>query len=128
MTEPITPISTSQAPAAVGPYAQAVTTGQWVFCSGQIPLDPQTGSLVNTSISEATAQALHNLDAVLEAAGTSSSRVVKTTVYLVDMNDFQAVNAVYEKYFGNHRPARACVQVSALPKGATVEIDAIAIR
>lgn len=120
-------VQTSTAPAAVGPYSQAVKVGSLVFCSGQIPLDPVSGSLVAGDIAAATEQTLKNLDAVLTAAGASPSRVVKTTVYLTDMADFASVNAVYGRYFGDHKPARVCVQVCALPKGAKVEIEAVAI-
>jgi 2-iminobutanoate/2-iminopropanoate deaminase len=123
----ISTVQTDDAPAAVGPYSQAVKAGSLLFCSGQIPLDPDTGALVEGDITAAAEQALENLGAVLAAAGASPSQVVKTTVYLVDMADFAAVNAAYARFFGNHKPARACVQVSALPKGATVEIDAIAV-
>jgi len=120
-------VQTTAAPAAVGPYSQAVKAGSLIFCSGQIPLDPVTGALVAGDITAAAEQVLENLGAVLAAAGASPSRVVKTTVFLTDMADFAAVNAVYARYFGDHKPARACVQVSALPKGATVEIEAIAV-
>jgi 2-iminobutanoate/2-iminopropanoate deaminase len=123
----ISTVQTDDAPAAVGPYSQAVKAGSLLFCSGQIPLDPDTGALVEGDITAAAEQALENLGAVLAAAGASPSQVVKTTVYLVDLADFAAVNAAYARFFGNHKPARACVQVSALPKGATVEIDAIAV-
>jgi 2-iminobutanoate/2-iminopropanoate deaminase len=123
----ISTVQTDDAPAAVGPYSQAVKAGSLLFCSGQIPLDPDTGALVEGDITAAAEQALENLGAVLAAAGASPSQVVRTTVYLVDMADFAAVNAAYARFFGNHKPARACVQVSALPKGATVEIDAIAV-
>ncbi len=126
-TVEIIPVATAAAPAAVGPYSQAVRAGQLVFCSGQIPLNPESGEMENTSITAATGQVLRNLGAVLSAAGATPSRVVKTTVYLTDMADFAAVNAVYTRFFGDHQPARACVQVSALPRGAAVEIDAIAV-
>ncbi len=120
------PIQTAAAPAAVGPYTQAVAVGNLLFCSGQIPLDPVTGVLVEGDIRAATQRVLENLRAVLGAAGTSPDRVVRTTVYLADLADFAVVNAVYADFFGDHKPARACVQVSALPRGAAVEIDAIA--
>lgn len=126
-TERITAVQTPAAPAAVGPYSQAARVGSLVFCSGQLPLDPGTGALVAGDITAAAEQALENLGAVLAAAGASPERVVKTTVFLTDMADFAAVNAAYARFFGDHKPARACVQVSALPKGATVEIEAIAV-
>lgn len=126
-TNVITVIHTDTAPAAVGPYSQAVKTGPWIFCSGQIPLDPQTGALVDSDISTATEQVLANLGSVLAAAGAGFENVVKTTIFLTDMADFAAVNAIYARVFAAHKPARACVQVSALPRGARVEIEAIAI-
>jgi len=121
-------ITTAEAPAPVGPYNQAVQAGGWLYCSGQIPLDPATGELVGSGDVEAeTRQVLRNLQAVLSAAGTEAARVVRTTVYLVDLADFQAVNAIYAEMFGSGvSPARACVQVAALPKGSRVEIDCIA--
>ena len=119
-------IATQAAPEAIGPYSQAVAAGDWVFCSGQIPLDPETGSLVVSDIRAATARAMENLRAVLEAAGLTFDHVVKTTIYLVDLADFAAVNAVYSGYFQKDPPARATVQVAALPRGVSVEIDAIA--
>jgi len=121
-------ITTAEAPAPVGPYNQAVQAGGWLYCSGQIPLDPATGEMVGGGDIEAeTRQVLRNLQAVLSAAGTEAARVVRTTVYLVDLADFQAVNAIYAEMFGSGvSPARACVQVAALPKGSRVEIDCIA--
>ena len=121
-------ITTAEAPAPVGPYNQAVQAGGWLYCSGQIPLDPATGEMVGSGDVEAeTRQVLRNLQAVLRAAGTEAARVVRTTVYLVDLADFQAVNAIYAEMFGSGvSPARACVQVAALPKGSRVEIDCIA--
>lgn len=121
-------VSTADAPAPVGPYNQAVQAGEWLYCSGQIPLDPATGEMVGAGDVEAeTRQVLRNLQAVLSAAGTDAARVVRTTVYLVDLADFQAVNAIYAEMFGSGvSPARACVQVAALPKGSRVEIDCIA--
>lgn len=119
-------ISSSHAPAAIGPYSQAVQAGGFVFCSGQIPLDPATGALVTGDIGAETERVLKNLAAVLEAAGVTFANVVRTTIYLTDMNDFAAVNAVYAKWFKDTPPARATVQVAALPKGARVEIDAVA--
>ena len=119
-------IHTDHAPAAIGPYSQAIVTDGWVFCSGQIPLDPDTMELVEGTIDEQTDRALSNLSEVLQAAGSSLQHVVKTTVFLADMNDFAAMNKVYEKHFGEHRPARAAVQAAALPKFCNVEIECIA--
>ena len=121
-------ITTADAPAPVGPYNQAVQAGEWLYCSGQIPLDPATGEMVGGGDVEAESrQVLRNLKAVLNAAGTEAAKVVRTTVYLVDLADFQAVNAIYAEMFGSGvSPARACVQVAALPKGSKVEIDCIA--
>ena len=121
-------VTTPDAPAPVGPYNQAVQAGGWLYCSGQIPLDPATGEMVGAGDVEAeTRQVLRNLQAVLSAAGTEAARVVRTTVYLVDLADFQAVNAIYAEMFGSGvSPARACIQVAALPKGSKVEIDCIA--
>jgi 2-iminobutanoate/2-iminopropanoate deaminase len=121
-------IKTKRAPQAIGPYSQAVRAGGFVFASGQIPLDPQTGEFVAGGVAEQTEQVLHNLSAVLEAAGTSLERVVKTTVFLADMNDFAAMNEVYGRYFGEEAPpARATVEAARLPRDARVEIEAIAI-
>jgi 2-iminobutanoate/2-iminopropanoate deaminase len=123
------PIHSPAAPEPVGPYNQAVVAGGLLFCSGQIALDPQSGLLVGEGSVEAeTRQVLANLKAVLAAAGTAPERVVRTTVFLTDLGDFAAVNAIYAETFGaGVSPARACVQVAALPKGARVEIDAIAV-
>lgn len=120
-------IDTKEAPAAIGPYSQAVKHGNMIFLSGQVHLDPATGQMVTGSIAEQTDCVLDNLGHVLAAAGASFTNVVKTTIYLVDLGDFQAVNERYAKRFSGVFPARATVQVSALPKGARVEIDAIAI-
>ncbi len=120
-------VSIDKAPAAIGPYSQAVVAGNFVFCSGQIPLNPVTGEMVNKGIDEATEQVLKNLIALLDASGSSAGNVVKTTVYLTDMNNFKEMNDVYERYFSVSKPARVCVEVSRLPKGAIVEMDAIAI-
>jgi len=122
------PIATDRAPAAIGPYSQAVVAGDWVFLSGQIPIDPDTGSIVSGDIGLATARVMENLNAVLRAADLTFDHVVKTTIYLIDLNDFAAVNAVYARYFSKNPPARATVQVAALPRGAAVEIDAIAFQ
>lgn len=120
-------VQTENAPRAIGPYAQAVVAGGFVFCSGQIPLDPQTGEFVAGGVAEQSEQVLRNLAAVLEAAGTSLKRVVKTTVFLADMDDFVAMNDVYGRYFTEHPPARATVQAARLPRDARVEIEAIAL-
>jgi 2-iminobutanoate/2-iminopropanoate deaminase len=122
-------IQTDQAPAPVGPYNQAIAvTGQLVFVAGQIPLDPVTGQIVGEAVAEQTERAIANLKAILEAAGTSLQDVVKTTVFLADMNDFGAMNAVYAQYFDEATaPARACVEVSRLPKDVRVEIECIAV-
>lgn len=120
------PVRTDQAPGAIGPYSQAVTVDGWVFCSGQIPIDPSTGEVVAGDIATQTDQVLKNLSAVLEAAGGSLGRVVKTTVYLADMADFVRMNDVYARHFGDHRPARAAVAVKTLPKNVDIEIEAIA--
>ncbi|MBP5154190.1 MAG: RidA family protein [Lachnospiraceae bacterium] len=118
-------ISTEQALAAIGPYSQAVVSGGLVFTSGQIPLDPRTGTLVGSTVEEQTEQAIRNLQAVLKAAGSGTDRVVKTTCFLQNMSDFAAFNSVYARYFPG-RPARSCVEAGALPRGALVEIEAIA--
>ena len=119
-------IQTPEAPAALGPYSQAVVVGGWVFASGQIPIDPATGELIDGGITEQTDRVMKNLAAVLHEAGLSLDRVVKTTVYLTDMGTFGEMNEMYAKHFGDHRPARATVQVAALPKNVGVEIDVIA--
>ena len=121
-------ITTSAAPAPVGPYNQAVLAGGWLYCSGQIPLDPATGEMVGGGdVAAETRQVLKNLVAVLKEAGASPEQVVRTTVFLADLGDFQTVNELYADVFGNGvSPARACVQVAALPKGARVEIDCVA--
>jgi len=119
-------VRTEMAPAAIGPYSQAVRVGGFLFCSGQIPLDPATGKLVPGGIAEQTERVLRNLEAVLAAAGGSLSAVVKTTVYLVDLGEFPAMNAVYARFFPGDPPARATVEVSKLPAGARVEIEAVA--
>lgn len=119
-------VTAQNAPAAIGPYAQAVKSNGFIFCSGQIPLIPETGELLCSDISKETAQVMENLSAVLLAAGSSFDKVVKTTIYLTDLNDFPAVNEIYGSFFGEQKPARTTVAVAALPKGARVEIDAIA--
>lgn len=120
-------IKTESAPAAIGPYSQAVRAGGFVFASGQIPLDPNTGSMVAGGVAEQTEQVMRNLGALLEAAGTGLDRVVKTTVFLADMNDFSEMNEVYGRYFKESPPARATVQAARLPRDARVEIEAIAL-
>jgi 2-iminobutanoate/2-iminopropanoate deaminase len=120
-------VDTEAAPAAVGPYSQAVKAGDFVFASGQIPLDPETGSMVSGGIEAEVRQALTNLKAVLERAGASLETVVKTTLFIVRMEDFATINRVYAELFPNAPPARSCVEVSALPKGAQVEVEAIAM-
>ena len=119
-------IATDKAPAAIGPYSQAVTAGGLLFCSGQIPLDPVSGELIAGTIEVETERVMENLKAVLEAAGTGFGRVVKTTIYLTDMADFPAVNQVYGSYFPDMKPARATVAVASLPRSARVEIEAVA--
>ena len=119
-------ITTPHAPGAIGPYSQAIRAGDFVFLSGQIPLDPASGQLVEGGIVEQTHQVLKNLGAVLEAAGTSYAGVVKTTVYLADMGEFGAMNEIYGTYFNAPAPARATVQAARLPRDVRVEIDAIA--
>jgi len=121
------PVSTEAAPAAIGPYNQAIRAGSLVFASGQIPLIPGTKTLVEGRIAEQTEQVLRNLTAVLEAAGSSPANVVKTTVYLADMADFAAMNEVYARHFPAPEPARATVAVKTLPMNARVEIDAVAL-
>lgn len=120
------PVHSPSSPAAIGPYSQAIDAGDYVFVSGQVPIDPKTGELVTGDIAAQTDRVLDNLGAVLEAAGCSFGDVVKTTIYLLDLGDFATVNATYAKRFTSAPPARATVQVSALPVGARVEIDAIA--
>lgn len=119
-------ISTANAPAAIGPYAQGNIAGGLLFASGQIPLDPETGEIVGSTIEEQTAQVMKNVAAILEAAGTDFDHVVKATCFLNDMNDFAAFNAEYAKSFGEVRPARSAVAVEKLPKGALVEVEVIA--
>jgi 2-iminobutanoate/2-iminopropanoate deaminase len=120
-------ISTENAPGAIGPYSQAVKTGNMVFCSGQIPIDVSTGEFVSNDVAEQTRQVLKNLKAVLNATGAGLNHVVKTTVFLADMNDFTAMNEVYAEFFNDNKPARATVQAARLPRDARVEIDCIAV-
>jgi 2-iminobutanoate/2-iminopropanoate deaminase len=121
-------ITSSQAPAAVGPYSQATVAGGFIFCSGQIPLNPETGEMEDSDVAAATRRVLTNLKAVLNEAGADFQDVVKTSVFLSDMKDFAAMNAVYGEFFPENPPARACVAPAALPKGALVEIEAIAFK
>ena len=120
-------VSTPNAPAAIGPYSQAIVAGNTVYASGQIPIVPATGKLAEGDISVQAEQALKNVGEILKAAGASYTDVVKTTCFLADMNDFAAFNAVYEKYFTG-KPARSCVAVKALPKGALCEVEAVAVK
>ncbi len=119
-------IQSTSAPAAIGPYSQAIKAGNLLFCSGQIALDPKTMQMVGANAAEQAEQVLKNLAAVLTAGGASMAHVVRTTIFLASMSDFAAVNEVYGKHFGNHKPARATVAVKELPKGGLVEIDCIA--
>lgn len=120
-------ISTANAPKAIGPYEQAIKVGEFVYCSGQIPLDPTTGNVVDGDITVQTRRVMENLRAVVEAAGTSFERVVKTTVFLKNIADFAAMNAVYAEYLGAAKPARSTVAVADLPRGALLEIELIAL-
>src|ERR1043165_5299532 len=120
-------IQTDNAPAAIGPYSQAIRAGGFVFASGQIPIDPATGELVKGGVGEQTEQVLKNLKAVLEAAGSSLDQIVKTTVFLADMKEFSGTNEVYARYFSGPPPARATVAVAGLPRDARVEIEAVAL-
>jgi len=119
-------IATNKAPAALGPYSQAIRSGDLVFCSGQIALDPATGALVGEDIASQTVQVLKNLRAVLAARGLDLYDVVKTTIFLTDLNDFSTVNEIYGNEFGKHKPARSTVQVAGLPRSALIEIECIA--
>jgi 2-iminobutanoate/2-iminopropanoate deaminase len=120
-------IATERAPQAIGPYSQAVVANGFVFASGQIPIDPETGQFVEGGIAEQTEQVLRNVSNLLEAAGTSLARVVKTTVFLADMNDFAAMNETYARFFGENPPARSTVQAARLPRDARVEIEVVAL-
>jgi 2-iminobutanoate/2-iminopropanoate deaminase len=119
-------IKTDLAPAAIGPYSQGIRIGDFLFTSGQIALDPATGEMCSGEIEQETEKTLQNIEAILKAGGLSLGHVVKTTVYLSDLNHFARMNQVYEQFFSANKPARACVQVAALPKGAKVEIEAVA--
>jgi len=120
-------INTNNAPAAIGPYSQAVKVGKLLYTSGQLPINAATGEFINDDIKKATTQSLENIKSILEEAGTTIDKVVKTTVFLKDMNDFDHMNEVYAHYFSTNPPARSCVQVAKLPKDAIVEIEVIAI-
>jgi len=122
----LTKIETAKAPAAIGPYSQAIKVGDFLYCSGQVPLVAETGELVAGGVEEQTRQSLENLKQVLAAAGVDFNSVAKTTIYLTDLGDFTVVNGIYASFCGEVAPARATVQVAALPKGALVEIDAVA--
>lgn len=124
----LTEVRTDNAPAPVGPYSQAIEAGGMIFCSGQIPLDPATGQMVGKTAGEQTVQIIANMKAVLTAAGARLDQIVKTTIFLTNLGDFNEVNTVYEKLLGGHKPARSTIEVSKLPKGALVEIECIAIR
>ena len=121
-------ISTSNAPAAIGPYSQAIETDGYVFTSGQIPINPATGEVEGKTIEEQTEQVMHNIGALLEASGLTFANVVKTTCFLADLHDFAAFNAVYSKYFPNEAPARSCFAVAGLPKGAKLEVETICAK
>ncbi len=120
-------ISTEKAPQALGPYSQAIRANGFIFCSGQIPIDPAAGAVVATTAEDQARQAITNLRHVLEAAGSGLDKVVKTTVFISDMNDFAVVNDVYAELFGSTKPARSCVQAARLPKDVKIEIEAIAV-
>ena len=122
----LSPVSTGSAPRALGPYSQAIRAGQFLFVSGQVPIDPATNDLVGGSIADQTRRAFQNIGEILKAGGASFQHVVRTTVYLADLSDFAAMNAVYAGYFSSDPPARSTVQVAALPLGARVEIEMIA--
>lgn len=124
----ITRVQTEDAPAAIGPYSQAIVTGELVFTAGQIALDPASMEIVEGDVTAQTERVMRNLAAILGAAGSSMARVVKTTVFLKDMGDFAAMNEVYGRHFGGHKPARSTVEVSRLPKDVLVEIEAVALR
>lgn len=120
-------IETVNAPGALGPYSQAIVAGGFVWCSGQIPIDPATNAITAVTVEDQTRRVILNLKAVLEAAGAGLDKVVKTTVFITDMNDFAAINAVYAEMFGGTKPARSCVQVARLPKDVKLEIEAVAV-
>ena len=126
MTEKKTIISTPKAPAAIGPYSQAIRSGAFLFISGQIPIDPESGEMIQGDAGEQAERVLKNLQAILEAAGMGLEDVVKTTLYLRNLGNFEKVNSIYKRYFPNNPPARSTIEVSRLPKDAEIEIDAIA--
>ena len=119
-------VFTSKAPAAVGPYSQAIEVNGLIFTSGQLPIIPESGELINDDIKKATARSLENIKEILQEAGSSLDKVVKVNIFLKDMNDFSSVNEVYSKYFTTNKPARSCVEVSKLPKDGIIEIEAVA--
>lgn len=119
------PINTSKAPSAIGPYSQAILSAGFLFVSGQLPLDPQTGQMVEGDIGQKTSQVLHNIEAIAKEAGTSLDRAVKTTIFLTDLNSFAAVNEAYATFFAKLQPARSTVEVKALPLGSVIEIECI---
>jgi 2-iminobutanoate/2-iminopropanoate deaminase len=121
-------ITTDKAPAAIGPYCQAVASGSLVFLSGQIPLDPATGDIIDGDVAEQTRQVLQNIDAVLRAAGLTRTAIIKATIYTTELQQFGAINEIYAEFLGDHRPARSTVGVAALPKDAKVEIEVVAVR
>lgn len=121
-------VATHQAPAAIGPYSQAIVAGDWIFTAGQIPIDPETGHIVPGGAEEQARRVLENLKAVLAAAGASLEQVVKATVYVTDLGNFAEINGVWAEYFTHRPPARSTVQVAALPRGALVEVDLVAVR
>lgn len=123
-----TQISTKNAPAAIGPYSQAIEVNGMIFTSGMIPINPQTGELVTGSVEEQAEQAFTNLKALIEASGSAMDKVVKTVVFIQDMNDFAKINAIYEKYFTEPYPARSCVEVARLPKDVALEVEAVATK
>lgn len=123
-----TQISTKNAPAAIGPYSQAIEVNGMIFTSGMIPINPRTGELVTGSVEEQAEQAFTNLKALIEASGSAMDKVVKTVVFIQDMNDFAKINAIYEKYFTEPYPARSCVEVARLPKDVALEVEAVATK
>lgn len=121
------PISTNNAPGAVGPYSQGIKAGNLIFVSGQLPLDMKTGKLIIDDIKKATKACIENVLAILEEGGAAIENIAKVTIFITDMNDFSLVNKVYGEYFNEHKPARACIEVAGLPKGVNIEIEAIAV-
>ncbi|MDO5041535.1 MAG: RidA family protein [Peptoniphilus sp.] len=119
---------TEKAPEAVGPYSQGVEAGEMIFTSGQLPINPETEELISDDIKKATLQSLKNVENILKTAGSSAEKIIKVNIYLKDMNDFAAMNEVYGEFFGEHKPARSCVEVTRLPKDGIIEIEAIALK